>query len=159
MLTQTLKILKWNLWSRKIVLITPNVLVPQFQKHKLWSISDILLHLCLFYSFLFPLLNYIAHLLQRSEKFGPRIQSTIVLFLAYNYSYPSHVQYLLHVCLKNSKSLIQSRGQSWKTRSCDVRQVQLWFIVILRPVTSKDTQYLPRANPTYSDETEIGTPQ
>lgn len=135
----------------------PRCSCTPFQKDKPSSISDILLHVCLFYSFLFPLLNYTANLLQRSEKFGLRIQSTIVLFLAYNYSYPSHMQYLLHVCLKNSKSLIESRGQSWNIRSCDIRQVQLWFIVILRPVTSKDTQYLPRANPTYSDEADRNT--
>lgn len=77
------------------------------------TISDILLQLYLFYSFLFPLLNYMASILQRNEKFGPRIQSTIVLFLGYNYSYLFHMQYLLHVCLKNSKSLIQSWCQSW----------------------------------------------
>lgn len=115
------------------------------------TISDILLQLYLFYSFLFPLLNYMANLLQRSEKFGPRIQSTIVLFLGYNYSYPFHMQYPLHVCLKNSKSLMQSWYQSWNTRSCDIHQIQLWLIFILRPVTSKDIQYLTPTNPAYSD--------
>lgn len=73
----------WTLWTWKIFLIIPRVLEPQFQKRKPWSLSDMLLLLGLFYVCVFPLQNYLASLLQGSEKLGPSIQSTTVWFLGY----------------------------------------------------------------------------
>lgn len=150
-----LKILKWNLWRWKIVLITPNVLVPCFRNTSL----DQYRHTAVSLRFLqlpFPIAKLHSKFTTKEWKVWTK-NPIYHCLISYNYSYPSHIQYLLHVCLKNSKSLIESRGQSWNIRSCDIRQVQLWFIVILRPVTSKDTQYLPRANPTYSDEADRNT--